>query len=205
MLADIKRNTRYLQQFKKYGLDLFKHMYSYNHIDIKRDKFRLIPVEPTQVASNINIHIATPTQQILDNSTMVYTYKFKGLSYNKYQYYLISVIDFYGHTYSTITNKIYRKPITLNHSLYNIQKSYMLVIPKANTPIESKSVDTGISFLMKPTNIRLCELNGGQIDTITKSLLILTCVDKSGYNVSIRRYHLLKRLRVYKREKRYKK
>ena len=189
MLADVKRNARYLQQFKRYGLDLFKHMYSYNHIDIKRDKFRLIPVEPTQVT--------------LDNYNMIeYTYKFKGLSYSKYQYYLISVITFHEHAYTTITDKIYRKPITLNHSLYNIQKSYMLVIPKTNTPTDSKSVNASMRFLMQPTNIRLCELNGGRGDIITSTLFSLTYTDKSGSNVNICRHYLLARLRAYKQKKR---
>lgn len=177
-------------------------MYSYNHIDIKKDKFRLIPVEPTQIAFNSNINVVTPTQ-ILDNGILEYTYKFKGLSYRKYQYYLISVINFHDeYAYSTITNKIYRKPIILNHSLYNVQKSYMLVIPKTNTPIESNSLNTSMRFLVQPTNIRLCELNGGRGDIITSTLFSLTCVDKSGYNVNIRRHYLLARLRAYKQKKR---
>lgn len=192
MLADIKRNMRYLQQFKKYGLDLFKHMYSYKHIDIKRDKFRLIPVEPTQVMFYVH-------------NMVEYTYKFKGLSYNKYQYYLISIVNFHESSYTTITNKIYRKPITLNHSIYNIQKSYMLVIPKANTSIKSDSVNKSIKFLTQSTNIRLRELNNRGESIVNMTLLSLMHIDKSGYNLYIRRYNLLERLRAYKQKKRVKK
>lgn len=186
MLADIRRNTRYLLQFKKYGLDLFKHMYSYNHIDIKSNKFRLIPIKPTQITH--------------DNYNMVeHTYKFNGLSYNKYQYYLISIINFHERTYTTITNKIYRKPITLNHSVYNIQESYMLVIPKKSTK-ESRR-DTTIIFLTESSNIRLCELNSRLGDIVMSTLFSLPCVDKSGYNITIRRHHLSERLHVYKQKK----
>lgn len=78
----------------------------------------------------------------------------------------------------------------------------MLVIPKTNTPIESNSLNTSMRFLVQPTNIRLCELNGGRGDIITSTLFSLTYVDKSGYNVNIHRHYLLARLRAYKQKKR---
>lgn len=186
MLADIKRNMRYLLQFKKYGLDLFKHMYSYNHIDIKSNKFRLIPIQPTLITYDVH-------------NMIEYTYKFNGLSYSKYQYYLISIVNFHERSYTTITNKIYRKPITLSHSIYNIKESYMLVMPK--TPPKESRRDATIVFLTESSNIRLCELNGSLRDTVMSTLFSITCVDKSGYNITIRKHHLSERLRAYKRKK----
>ena len=189
MLTDINRNMKHLQVFKRYGIDLFQHMYSWNHLDIKRDNFRLIPVEPIEINKR-------------ESYREEHIFRFKGLSRKKYNYYLISIVDFFGHgNYSTVTNKIWTHPVSLNHAFYNIQKTYMLVIPKTNTPIHSSNKrDLGYLYLSEPTYIRKQELlNYNHVGHLF--LLAIVPADKSGYNVFMYRHQLEYRLFVYKQEK----
>lgn len=185
MLTDINRNMKHLHVFKSYGIDLFEHMYSYCHINIKRDNFRLIPVEPTEIKYGLHGegHI----------------FRFKGLSRKKYNYYLISIINFsHAGNYTTVTNKIWTHPISLNHKLYNIQKTYMLVIPKTNTPIQpSNKIDIGYLYLTEPTYIRKQELFN-HMHVRNPFLLCTTIADKSGYNVRVYKEQLKYRLFLYK-------
>lgn len=163
-------------------------MYLWNHIDIKRDNFKLIPVEPTEIK-----HEPYREEHI---------FRFKGLSRKKYNYYLISIVDFlrFGN-YSTVTNKIWTHPISLNHKLYNIQKTYMLVIPKTNTPINSSNKrDLGDLYLDEPTYLRKQDLLNNS--HVKKSILLRTIkADKSGYNVRAYKNQLEYRLSVFRRDR----